>query len=163
MTKLVPVEEMYFTDLFELENDAETAYLSGCETPRTRKEIAQAYEARREKNTPLAVYMIVDEDIVAGKIECYRLDETTAYVGVVIKPAHRRNGYAKKALDLLCKTECERSAGVRLKAEIYADNPVSMQFSMQFFEACGFRRTGAVIEEIFRGQPRMLYEYEYRG
>lgn len=159
MTKLVPVEEMYFTDLFELENDAETAYLSGCETPRTREEIAQAYEARREKNTPLAVYMIVDEDIVAGKIECYRLDETTAYVGVVIKPAHRRNGYAKKALDLLCKTECERSAGVRLKAEIYEDNPGSMQF----FEAYGFRRTGAVTEEIFRGQPRMLYEYEYRG
>ena len=96
---------------------------------------------------------------VAGKIECYRLDETTAYVGVVIKPAHRRNGYAKKALGLLCKAERERSAGVRLKAEIYADNPGSMQF----FEACGFRRTGAVTEEIFRGQPRMLYEYEYRG
>ncbi|MBN9654946.1 GNAT family N-acetyltransferase [Halobacillus sp. GSS1] len=137
--------------LHKWEMDEKLQVQTGVDVPRTYEQFLNAYEAYFSGEKPnLYMKAVVLDDRLIGKVELFRTPERD-FIGMVI--AEKRNcGVGTEALHLFLE-EIQTLFGMEnVFAEVYEDN----QGSLRFFEKNGFRPTGEMTEEWFRGRKRPL-------
>ena len=130
--------------LYALENDPAIWGVSDTLAPVSRHALreylahatADFYEVRQLR---LVITVEIDGPAV-GVVDLFDFDplHQRAGVGITILASHRRNGYARQALELL-KNHCRQA--LRLH-QVYATVSVSNKGSQILFRAAGFRRVG---------------------
>lgn len=127
--------------ILEWENDPEnssfTSFESKYEQEDIRALVASNDQIEKNQQVRLMISSALQKEPI-GTIDLYDIDfnKGSAGVGILIDKAHRRNGYAVKALH-----ELEVLAVKRLELKkLYSEVPTTNAPSLQLFEKAGFNK-----------------------
>ncbi|MDE6278089.1 MAG: GNAT family N-acetyltransferase [Muribaculaceae bacterium] len=130
--------------LFRHENAPEAPETTRATAPVSRRMLEkyiEDYEATLSDGGGLRLMITLEETGEAiGSIDLYDYNarDRRAYVSIFVEERMRRQGYAAKALELLCGYASGILGMHQLAAEVAADNSASRLL----FEACGFKTCG---------------------
>ena len=138
--------------LYRWENDPAIWRVSGTVAPLSRERLArfieeQNYDIYATRQMRLVIEV---EGIAVGTVDCFDFEPLDGRMGLgimIYAEEHRRQGYARAAIEAI-KSYAREVLGLhQVWASIAADNAASIAL----FEGCGFERSGVRREWLRRG------------